>query len=576
MAEAGWGTVTEKGKGGGSADPNVLKLGDSTRIRVLEPTARRWRQHFIESSSDPDQGRSVVCPKGPDGRDQMPCPCCMKPVDEKGKQRFSISRRFATNVWDYESESVKVLIAGPQVFDEFDADAKLGMDPTATDYIIFKSGKGTQTSYKVRRGDPGAGPTVGPDDLHDLSKYDTPTSAEKILELMEEMGIDYDSLEMPSFTLEEAEKFTIPYGKHKGQTIEWLVANEQDYCEYLHNAKKEQGNYGDPVFVALQVCLEDIGAVEALDQMPTTPPKPAQASPAPSPATESAPADPDVITLIGPDGKPQEVPALAKDALLQAGYTEPQPDEPAEEPAGEPDIDANGNHGVSKDGQTIYVPEAAVEAMLSQGYARVFRGAPAQAAPAEPAYQLPGDDDEVQFKLNVVPAPVAMAFKDAVRLANDGEGTFVDEQLAAAVDKLDTKGVQQEVAAAAAADPSPPDGADPLDPDLMAQNDDGRWTHPALDKDYAAKGGVTQALNRLRNKSGDTPPAASNGAATNGTGKDAKLETAKALLAGREDLTKDFQSMLDLFQKVAGKRNITEFSEQDLDNLITELQTTAA
>lgn len=98
MAQASWGSTTAKGGGGGSADPNVLSLQDSNRIRLLEPGAVKWRQHFIESSTDAEQGRSVVCPKGPDGRDNSPCPLCMKPVDENGNQRFSISRRFATNV----------------------------------------------------------------------------------------------------------------------------------------------------------------------------------------------------------------------------------------------------------------------------------------------------------------------------------------------------------------------------------------------------------------------------------------------------------------------------------------------
>ena len=48
MPAQAWGSATES-KGGGAADPNVLKLGDQNRVRLLDAEGpRKWRQHGID------------------------------------------------------------------------------------------------------------------------------------------------------------------------------------------------------------------------------------------------------------------------------------------------------------------------------------------------------------------------------------------------------------------------------------------------------------------------------------------------------------------------------------------------
>lgn len=617
MSQSTWGSATDKQSGGGS-DPNILKLGDSTRVRLLDEGPRKWRQHFIESTSDPDQGRSVVCPKGADGRESAPCPLCMKPVDSDGKTRlFPISRRFATNVWDYESGSVKVLLGGPQIFEEFDSVAKVGMDPTATDFVIFKSGKGTNTSYKVIRGDTSPLPQqITPDMLHDLDKYDVPATQEKIFEVLDELGWDYDALEMPSFTLDAAEKMQMPYGRMKGLTIEQVVAQDTDYAKFLHTSKKDQGSYGDPIFVALQTVLEDRGEVPPLEDVPA-PPRPASAS---APSTP-APTDPGMIDLINPAGETIQVPAAARDAMLAAGFTEPPVPEVQPQASGEQTL-------VGPDGNEVTVPDVAVAGLLAAGFKQKTEAPAAdaepsddtivevdisgtkaelpygqakgliaagtatlvkadaeapEAPPAEPAFQLPGDDEQVNVLIGGNPVP--MPFATAKATVASGAATFEDSRITAALD--DDGAVKEQIQAAAASDPSPPAGHVDLDPSKAEQGEDGRWRHPALDKDYATKGAVTQALNRMKKDdapaaaapAASTPVPASNGAAASGaaaSGKEALLEIAKNKMASMPELTKDFKVLLGIFQEVAGKRNITDFDEGELQKLIAKLDEMAA
>lgn len=576
MPAASMGSATAKGGGGGQKDPNVLDLKEANRIRILEPVTFKWRQHFIESTTDSEQGRPVVCPKGPDGRDQSPCPLCMKPVGTDGKQRFPISRRFATNVWDYESQSVKVLIAGPQVFEEFDAYVALGLDPTAADILVHKMGKGINTSYKVVRANETPMPTqIQPGMLHDLDKYDTPDSTEKIFEKLEAMGWDYDDLEMPSYTLEEAEAFQMPYGKFKGLTIEQIVANDPDYAQFIHGSKKDDGSLGDPVFIALQVVLENAGLVPELEDVPTAPPAPAaskapEAAPAPPVAQETPPVASGMVALVGPDGLAVAVPEAAVSSLLAAGYTHPVVVEP-EPPSTHRDVVINGT--------VVNLDNASADALIAAGTATEVVAEAEQ--PAAPAYQLPADDAMVMFKLDVIPNPIEMAFKDAKRIAAEGKGEFMDQELAAAVsaDAADDKQVQQEVATAVAADPTPPGGTsgDPYDPALTVQDADGTFTHPALEgggKHYKTKGGVTQALNKLRGAA-PTPavevPVSSGAPAATASGVEAKLNEAKNLLRDMPEIQSDFKKLIELFDEVAGKRQITDFTEPELDKLIERL-----
>lgn len=573
MGERAYGTATAKPTGGGGMDPNVLDLQESNTVRLIDPGVVAWRQHYVTSAVDPEQGRSVVCPKGADGRDNATCPLCMKNTDENGKQRFSISRRYAVNVWDYESGSVKVLIAGPKVFEEFDAVASVGLDVTAKDFVIHKMGKSINTTYKVVRGDNEAALPVqiGPSDLHDRAKYETPATQERIFEVLQEMGIDYDSLKLPSFTLEEAEAWILPFTKHKGMKIEQVVSQDPEWCNWMHTTKLEGGQTGDPMFIALHTVMEARGMVGPIDEIEAAPPKPKEESTSAEQGTTTpngnGPAA-GLTRVISAEGAELDVPEVALEALLAQGYT--QWEEPTPEPETPTEITLVGPNG-----DEIQAGPDAVEALKAAGF--TIKGEEAPAADPEPEFTIPADSDQVQVKVSAVPTPLTMDFKDAKGIVSRNQGVFVDEQLAAAVaaDRQDDKAVAQEVAATAAK-PDPAGAADvsieldDLDPKLTTQDDEGNWSHPAIEGTKKSKGAITQALNKLRKK------AESNGAVPTSTApegsSEALLEQAKNMLANMPELQADFNNLLNLFEEVAGKRQITDFTDDELQKLIVKLE----
>lgn len=633
--KASFGSATDKQKGG-TADPNVLSLKDTTKIRLVEPTVERWRQHGIDGKNfegaDDEDFQSVVCPRGPHGTGGSTCPLCMKPTNAEGKQQFPISRRYAVNVWDYESQSVKVLIAGPQVFEEFDATANVGIDPTACDWMIHKQGTGISTKYKLVRGD--STPLtveIKPEDLHDTSKYSDPPSVEKIFEALERLGIDYDALELPSYTLEQAEAFVMPYGKHKGMTIEQLYHNDKDYLLYIYNSKREQGMYGEAVFIAMHTILVENKDVDDLDELPKAPPRAATTASTPASGT---------TTLVGPDGNEIEAPDVAVDALLAQGYSRPAPPEP-DEPMTEEDIVIM----VGPDGTKVSIQAGSVGALEAAGYKReqpkatepdpqeptevVIGGTinvmPYSAAKAVvdsgggtwpetghtqvlPAQQealpdLPADDDEVEATISALPDGVKippMKWSDVRNLIETDQGGPADPKLrelyelhrARATDESaeqmrdEARSGQVDPSPASAATTSPPSSSGDattadLDPSKTVGPDaDGKWTHPALEKTYATKGAVTQALNRLKAQQPTVTQASGSAQApadgSNGNGdaaSDDVRERVRKLLESMPSVAGDFKTILGIFEEVSGgKRSIADFNDDELVRLEARLQ----
>jgi hypothetical protein len=329
--------------------------------------------------------------------------------------------------------------------------------------------------------------------------------------------------------------------------------------------------------------LEDRKLVDALEGVEAVPPKPASSpTPAPSPATESpTPAqtttapilDAGTVRLIGPDGNAVDVPEASKAVLLAAGFTEPEP-----EPANDGPADDNEVR-LSIGGQQVSMLWSSAKALVASGTATLLGyGEPEPEATPEPEQpkvdlDAPYQDEAGLFHMRGPGGVTVQIPQEQVQgMLGAGFGHVLNRDMQGTADAT----AQQEVQQAVATDPTSLGGSDgaSLDPSLTVQGEDGKWTHPALDKSYAAKGGVTQALNRLAKSSGDAPaaaPAPAANGATNGTAS-TKLEEAKSLLAQMPQISQDFKQLLDLFQEVAGKRNIVDFNESELDLLIFKLR----
>lgn len=507
MSPVSWDKMlNEKNSGGG--DARFLKIEDGTRIRLLQGTIAQWRQHAIRSPDDDNQVRFAVCPKGHDGRSDAMCPLCMKATDEEGKQRFPISRRFGVNVWDYENEEVKLLVSGPQVFDEFASNHEMGINPEASDYIIHKAGKGINTKYKMVRMDKEPFTvTIDAGDLHDLDALETPASIEDIFQKVEEMGMDYDALETVHFSLEEAEAFLMPYGKFKGECVEWVVTEETNYAKYLHDQKLKQGSYGDAVLVALHVVL--------LDRDETL----------------------EVPELDG-GGKVTQPKATEK----------PKPAAKKQEPAEDKTAAAAAER-------------SKVEDNLRKKAAESTNKAP---APESKPAAASTDDAPETLAVNVGGVVLSVAIEQAKALVQSGGGELLDP-----TDGVWLQDPEPE-------EPEPAADASAFDPENIITNDQGRFTHSALNTSYATKANAIRALKKLQDAAApdDDAPAADDDPEPDTDkpmDKEALLERCKALVTADKELSTDFNKLLALFEDVSGHRDINKFTAEQLAELESRL-----
>lgn len=415
----------EPTKSGG--DPNILQLKDQTKIRLVDESGTgviAWRQHTIKHADDDQQVEFVVCP-GP-----RICPLCRKPTStvekdgrKEAKQNFPISKRFATNVWDYGSSSLKVLIAGPQVFEEFKAAKAVNIDPTSCDWMVHKMGKGIQTKYKLVRDN--ASPfafadQVGPDSLVDLDKYGADTAPERIFELLEKAGIDYDAIETQTFTTEEALEFVLPFGRCKGLTVEQALAQDQEWCEWLHGEMLKEERFAEPIFLVLQTAMQERGIVGPVDESPI------QSSGGAAPVNDERPveetpvaaSEPEMVTLIATDGSEQTVPKEAEAALLAAGYTVKEEPEPEE---AEPTAVIGPPYTMTNDaGAEVPAADDAAKAALEAAGFRVAGGtatAPETLEVTYPCTMVGADGSEVP-----APTPEARAALESAGFTLAGSG----------------------------------------------------------------------------------------------------------------------------------------------------------
>lgn len=621
-------------KSGSGGDPNILKLEDSTRIRLVDPTGKtEYKQHAIEHKDDSDNAVFVVCP------DDGNCPLCRKPEGPGGEQYWNRYRRFATNVWDYATNSVKVLIGGPQIFDKFDDAAEVGYDPMASDWTIHKSGSKKQTTYNVIRGNevPFTG-EIGPDDLHDLDKYTQPESVEQILEQVEKQGYDYDAMETRQFTEDTALAYVFPYGKMKGSTVEQVLATDQQYAEYMYNSKKNQGAFGDPLFLALHTVLEARGEVEPLPELDRSAAPPSSSKGGSTVSTEQST---DMVEMTNGDST-VTVPAEQAAGLEAAGFEKVEP-EPAEDgkvelntPDGENTIlvDADQVKGLEdigftpvetettyqlvfpvkmeKDGTVVEAPDAAtMEALEAGGFkaqapaepeppepeitypvtmqkdgaeaeapdeatktaleaAGFEMAAAGTAAPPEPEPDPISDDHAVTVK--IAGTTMAMKFGAVVKAAEGGTEVVITDDDAAQVELEKRLGGGQTTASAAEAQ---------LHKDANSEANGGEpmesAEHADPDKpfncDLCDKAYKTKgALTQHKNKEHKDAKPAESAAPSGGDGRDAKIEEVKALIDKVPDLMKDYDKLLSLFQEVAGKKAISDFNEDELDKLKVKLQ----
>ena len=225
-------------------DDRMLNLSgkDKHKIRILQPFVEEWRQYTLRANNEDESDivKFVIA----------------RPGDMLSKKGFRTTRRFAVNVWDYDSGSVKILVGGKQIFDEFDAWRENGIDVMASDAMITKTGANRNTQYSVVRLDTTPFEhEIANDAFHDLSTFDNPPSEEALLKILKELNIDYNNILLPTYTVAEAAATVMPFGKFKGRTLEDILNDDPEYIEWFTSSSEDQGRIGDDIYIALKILV---------------------------------------------------------------------------------------------------------------------------------------------------------------------------------------------------------------------------------------------------------------------------------------------------------------------------------
>lgn len=246
MAKQAFGSNANGGGGGAERTNNIvdLKSRDKHHLRLMTREKEMWQQYTLRQGNDPNSQtvRFVV----------------QKPGDILSIKGFRTSRRYAVNVWNYDTGKVEILIGGPQIFQTFDAWAESGIDILSADIMISRSGTGRDTAYTVIRMDSSEFmENVGEGDLHDTSVFDNPPTDQELVGILEEMEIDIDSVTLDVPSLDQAKAMEMPFGKHRGLSLEEVYNEDIGYVEWFLNASEEQGNTGRDIYIALKVIATD-------------------------------------------------------------------------------------------------------------------------------------------------------------------------------------------------------------------------------------------------------------------------------------------------------------------------------
>ena len=233
------------GSGGSGGDIVDLKARTQHHLRLLEREREMWRQYTVPHGNDPDSSvvKFIV----------------QRPGDLLGMKGFRTSRRYAVNVWNYDTGKVEMLVAGPQIFQTFEQWGSAGVDIMASDIQIVREGTGRDTRYTVIRMDssPFTAADINEGDLHDTSVFDRPLSDQELVATLKELEIDIDKILLPVPTLDEAKAMPIPFGKYKGTPLAEVVGEDQGYVEWFLSRCEENGDTGRDIYIAFKVVLTD-------------------------------------------------------------------------------------------------------------------------------------------------------------------------------------------------------------------------------------------------------------------------------------------------------------------------------
>lgn len=219
-----WDAVQGQGSEG-SRDKSHLSIKSSQTVKIhilLNPGEEpiSYWTHYLRNAR-----RSVICP----GRDT--CPICKQGI-------IKSTRRHAVNVYDYDSNSVKILEQGQTVMQQLKLiyDQYQGLD--GVDITIRRIGEGRETTYTVI-----PMPLASPFPHTNLERFEiailkTPNTPEEIQTLLNgavaegNVGPTTSSAPTSSTPVPSASSNALLFGKYRGMTLEEVAVKDMNYVKW--------------------------------------------------------------------------------------------------------------------------------------------------------------------------------------------------------------------------------------------------------------------------------------------------------------------------------------------------------
>lgn len=224
-----WEDVWNGERKGTSTDTThiIIEPGTSRLIHILladdEQPISYWT-HYVGN-------RTVICP----GRDI--CPAC-----RSGK--YKSTKKHSANVWDYDTQSVKILEQGNDVWGQL----KLIKDQLGTldgvDMSIKRIGAKRETRYvvvSIPRTQPfNKQVVINELDFFDIDILKSPTNVERIQELMNRPSLEPQTQQQPLSQLPKIDTtrsredvpLVLQFGKYKGKTFEEIATIDMNYVKW--------------------------------------------------------------------------------------------------------------------------------------------------------------------------------------------------------------------------------------------------------------------------------------------------------------------------------------------------------
>ena len=280
----GWGDVGASSNSQSTTSDLVI-IDGKKRVRLLPEVAQGGPKSmwFYTISTPADGYRTWLSPA--------------KSEDFFAENRnvFGVKATHAGLVYDYDEQAIKILEAGNSIWEAIKDLVEAGKDLSGRDIIITKKGTGRSTTYSVVDCDPTPAP-AGLDtmDRPDLEARYVPATKEEVLEDLRALGFTNPEQIFTKVPIDPkvAMTFPIPFGKHKGVTLQQLISVDVKYMSFLCTKidRQDVKNYARVVSNALLGTAYEVGgASPSMEQLDFKAPEEG-ADQTPPPAQEQAPA----------------------------------------------------------------------------------------------------------------------------------------------------------------------------------------------------------------------------------------------------------------------------------------------